>query len=160
LIKEDLMSNRKVYRVKLSADERNELEAVTKGKRGQLKIAAWKVQRANAMLLCDEGELGSAWRDQDIAEACGITTRSLENWRKQAVLEGPLSILEHKKQVSSRHLKIDGEKEAKLTQIACSVPINGKSKWSLRMLADRMVELEIVDSISHETVRRTMKKTF
>ncbi len=65
------MSNRKVYRVKLSADERNELEAVTKGKRGQLKIAAWKVQRANAMLLCDEGELGAAWRDQNIAEACG-----------------------------------------------------------------------------------------
>lgn len=154
------MSNRKIYRVKLSADERRELETVAKGKRGQLKIAAWKVQRANAMLMCDEGEFGPAWRDQDIAEAYGTTTRSLENWRKQAVLEGPLSILERKKQTSSKLLKIDGEKEAKLTQIACSTPINGKSKWSLRMLADRMVELDIVDSVSHETVRRTMKKTF
>jgi hypothetical protein len=159
LIKEDRMSNRKVYRVKLSADERSELEAVAKGKRGQLKIAAWKVQRANAILMCDEGPFGPGWRDQDIAKAYGTTTRSLENWRKQAVLEGPLSILERKKPVSSKALKIDGEKEARLTQIACSVPVHGKSKWSLRMLADRMVELEIVDSVSHETVRRTMKKT-
>lgn len=153
------MSNRKIYRVKLCADERNEFEKVAKGKRGQLKIAAWKVQRANAMLMCDEGELGPAWRDKDIAEAFSTTTRSLENWRKRAVLEGPLSILERKKPVSTKELKIDGEKEAKLTQIACSPAVNGKSKWSLRMLADRLVELEIVDSVSHETVRRTMKKT-
>ena len=154
------MSNRKIYRVKLSADERNEFEKVAKGKRGQLKIAAWKVQRANAMLMCDEGDSGPAWRDEDIADAFATTTRSLENWRKQAVLEGPLSILERQKQVSTKALKLDGEKEAKLTQIACSKPVHGKSKWSLRMLADRLVELEIVDAVSHETVRRTMKKTF
>jgi hypothetical protein len=153
------MSNRKVYRVKLSADERSELELVAKGKRGQLKIAAWKVQRAKAMLMCDEGELGPAWCDQDTAEAFSTTSRSLENWRKQAVLEGPLSILKRQKRVSTKDLIIDGEKEAKLTQIACSKPVNGKSKWSLRMLADRLVELEVVDSVSHETVRRTMKKT-
>lgn len=154
------MSNRKIYRVKLSADERNEFELVAKGKRGQLKIAAWKVQRAKAMLMCDEGEFGPAWRDEDIAEAFSTTTRSLENWRKQAVLNGPLSVLERQKRVSKKSLIIDGEKEAKLTQIACSKPIHGKSRWSLRMLADRLVELEIVDSVSHETVRRTMKKTF
>ena len=154
------MSNRKIYRVKLSADERRELERVAKGKRGQLKIAAWKVQRANAMLMCDEGELGPAWRDEDIAAAFSTTTRSLENWRKQAVLNGPLSVLQRQKRVSTKALILDGEKEAKLTQIACSKPVNGKSKWSLRMLADRLIELEIVDSISHETVRRTMKKTF
>ncbi len=154
------MSNRKIYRVKLSADERKEFELVAKGKRGQLKIAAWKVQRANAMLMCDEGELGPAWRDEDIAEAYSTTTRSLENWRKQAVLNGPLSVLQREKRVSTKGLILDGEKEAKLTQIACSKPVNGKSKWSLRMLADRLVELEVVDSVSHETVRRTMKKTF
>ena len=153
------MSNRKIYRVKLSADERAKFEQVAKGKRGQLKIAAWKVQRANAMLMCDEGEFGPAWRDQDIAEAFSTTTRSLENWRKQAVLNGPLSILERQKRASTKNLILDGEKEAKLTQIACSKPVNGKSRWSLRMLADRLVELEIVDSVSHETVRRTMKKT-
>ena len=154
------MSNRKVYRVKLSAEERSEFELVAKGKRGQLKIAAWKVQRAKTMLMCDEGEFGPSWCDEDIAEAFSTTTRSIENWRKQAVLDGPLSLLQRQKQVSTKALILDGEKEAKLTQIACSKPVNGKSKWSLRMLADRLVELEIVDSVSHETVRRTMKKTF
>ena len=153
------MSNRKIYRVKLSCDERAQFEEVAKGKRGQLKIAAWKVQRAKAMLMCDEGEHGPAWRDEDIAAAYSTTTRSVENWRKQAVLEGPTSVLIRKKRASRTPI-IDGEKEAKLTQIACSTPINGKSKWSLRMIADRMVELEIVDSVSYETVRRTMKKTF
>ena len=154
------MSNRKIYRVKLSFEERSELEQVAKGKRGKLTIAAWKVQRANAILMCDEGELGPAWCDQDIADAYSTTTRSLENWRKQAVLHGPLSILQRQPSTSTKRLILDGEKEAKLTQIACSKPVNGKSKWSLRMLADRLVELEVVDSVSHETVRRTMKKTF
>jgi hypothetical protein len=143
----------------LSSEERSEFELVAKGKRGQLKIAAWKVQRAKAMLMCDESELGPSWCDEDIAEAFLTTTRSVENWRKQAVLDGPLSLLQRQKQVSTKALIIDGEKEAKLTQIACSKPTGGKSKWSLRMLADRLVELEIVDSVSHETVRRTMKKT-
>ena len=154
------MSNRKIYRVELSSEERSELEQVAKGKRGKLKIAAWKVQRANAILMCDEGELGPAWFDQDIGDGLSTTTRSLENWRKQAVLHGPLSILQRQPSTSTKPLILDGEKEAKLTQIACSQPVNGKSKWSLRMLADRLVELEVVDSISHETVRRTMKKTF
>lgn len=153
------MSNRKLYRVKLSADERSEFELVAKCKRGQLKIAAWKVQRAKAMLMCDESELGPSWCDEDIAAAFSTTTRSLENWRKQAVLDGPLSVLKRQKRTSTKKLIIDGEKEAKLTQIACSKPVNGKSKWSLRMLADRLVELEVVESVSHETVRRTMKKT-
>ena len=154
------MSNRKIYRIKLSLEERSELERVAKGKRGKLKIAAWKVQRAKAILMCDEGELGPAWCDQDIADAFSTTTRSLENWRKQAVLHGPLSILQRQRSTSTKRLILDGEKEAKLTQIACSQPVNGKSKWSLRMLADRLVELEVVGSVSHETVRRTMKKTF
>ncbi len=154
------MSNRKIYRVKLSSGERAKFEEVAKGKRGQLKIAAWKVQRANAMLMCDEGEHGPAWRDEDVAAAYSTTTRSVENWRKQAVLEGPMSVLSRKKRTATKAPIIDGEKEAKLTQIACSTPINGRSRWSLRMLADRMVELEIVESVSHETVRRTMKKTF
>ena len=153
------MSNRKIYRVKLSDEERREFENVAKGKRGQLKIAAWKVQRAKAVLLCDEGEAGPAWPDHRIAEAVGATTRSLENWRKQAVLEGPASLLERKPQTARVEPILDGEAEARLTQIACSTPVDGRSRWSLRMLADRLVTLEIVDSISHETVRRAMKKT-
>ena len=88
------MSNHKVYRIKLTTEERDAFTQVAKGKRGQLKIAAWKVQRANAMLMCDEGDKGPGWTDEKIAEAFGTTTRSLENWRKQAALQGPLSLLE------------------------------------------------------------------
>jgi len=152
-------SNRKIYRVRLSSDERAEFENVAKGKRGRLKIAAWKIQRAKAMLLCDEGESGPAWSDEQVAQAVGATTRSLENWRKQAVSDGPASLLERKTQTPRIQPIFDGEREAKLTQIACSKPIHGRSRWSLRMLADRLVELEIVESVSHETVRRAMKKT-
>lgn len=153
------MSNRKVYRIKLTTEERDTLAQVAKGKRGRLKIAAWKVQRANAMLKCDESEQGPAWTDEKIAEAFGTTTRSLENWRKQAALQGPLSLLERKQRVTPPTPPIlDGEKEARLTKIACSTPPGGRSRWTLQMLADELVALEIVDSISADTVRRVQKK--
>jgi hypothetical protein len=153
------MSNRKVYRVKLTAEERIEFALVAKGKRGKLKIAAWKVQRANAMLMCDEGEDGPAWTDDKIAQAFATTTRSLENWRKQAVLQGPLSLLERKPRATPPTPPIlDGEKEAQLTKIACSTPPNGRSRWTLQMLADELVRLEIVDSVSADTVGRVQKK--
>lgn len=153
------MSNRKVYRVKLSVEERSTFEAVSRGKRGRLKIAAWKIQRANAMLLCDEGEHGPGWADHEISEACKTTTRSLENWRKQAVLHGPLMILERKKRTPPTPAKLDGKKEAQLIKLACSQPVDGNSRWTMQLLADQLVQLNIVDSISRETVRRVMKKT-
>ena len=153
------MSNRKVYRIKLTAEERDTLGQVAKGKRGRLTIAAWKVQRANAMLKCDESEQGPAWTDERIAEAFGTTTRSLENWRKQAALEGPLSLLQRKQRATPPTPPIlDGEKEARLTKIACSTPPDGRSRWTLQMLADELVALEIVDSISADTVGRAQKK--
>jgi len=153
------MSNRKVYRIKLTAEERDTLAQVAKGKRGRLTIAAWKVQRANAMLKCDESEQGPAWTDEKIAEAFGTTTRSLENWRKQAALDGPLSLLERKQRATPPTPPIlDGEKEARLTKIACSTPPGGRSRWTLQMLADELVALEIVDSISADTVGRAQKK--
>ena len=146
----------KKYVVKLTAGERSELELlVRKG-----KAAGWKVQRAHALLRCDQGPDGPAWPDERIAEAYGVTTRSLESWRKQAVERGPLSLLERKPRAASAlTAKLDGEKEARLTALACSRPPKGYARWSLRLLAERLVELEIVDSISHETVRRAMKKT-
>lgn len=154
------MSNRKIYRIKLTDEERVSLTKISKGKRGRMKIAAWKVQRANALLMCDEGEDGPAWPDERIAQAYGTTTRSLENWRKKAVLDGPMSLLERKQRSTPpTAAKLDGAKEAKLTQIACSKPVNGRSKWTLRLLAEQLVILDVVDSISHETVRRAMKKT-
>jgi hypothetical protein len=153
------MSNRKIYRIKLTVEERDTFVQVAKGKRGKLKIAAWKVQRANALLKCDEGENGPAWPDEKIAEAFGTTTRSLENWRKQATLQGPLSLLERKPRAAPPTPPIlDGEKEARLTKIACSTPPDGRSRWTLQMLADELIALEIVESISADTVGRVQKK--
>lgn len=153
------MSNRKVYRIKLTVEERDAFTQVAKGKRGKLKIAAWKVQRANAMLKCDEGEQSPAWSDEKIAEAFGTTTRSLENWRKQAAFQGPLSLMERKQRATPPTPPIlDGDKEARLTKIACSTPPHGRSRWTLQMLADKLVALEIVDSISADTVGRVQKK--
>ncbi len=145
----------KKYVVKLSAEERTTLEQVIR----KGKSAAWKVQRAWALLRCDAGAGGPAWTDAKIAEAHGMTTRSLESWRKRAVEEGPLSLLERKPEDSSRVTpKIRGEQEARLTQLACSTPPPGHARWTLRLLAERLVELEIVESISYETVRRALKK--
>lgn len=153
------MSNRKIYRIKLTVEERDRFTQVAKGKRGKLKIAAWKVQRANAMLKCDESEYGPSWPDEKVAAAYSTTTRSLENWRKQAALQGPLSLLERKQRETPPTPRIlDGEKEARLTKIACSTPPNGRSRWTLQMLADQLVALEIADSISADTVGRVQKK--
>lgn len=147
---------KKQHRVKLQADERATLEAlVSKG-----KAAKWKLTRAQALLKCDEGEAGPAWCDQLIAEAYGVTTRSIENWRKQAVFQGPLSLLSRKPQSKPPNPpKFDGEKEARLVALACSQPPSGQARWSLRLLAEQAVVLEIVESVSHETVRQVLKKT-
>src|SRR5579862_4020351 len=153
------MSNRKVYRIKLTVEEREALTQIAKGNRGQLKIAVWKVQRANALLMCDEGEEGPAWSDESIAQAFATTTRSLENWRRQAALQGPLSLLERKERATPPTAPIlDGDKEARLTKIACSTPPNGRSRWTLQMLADELVALEVVESISADTIGRVLKK--
>ena len=97
----------KKYVLKLMAEERVELEQLVK--RG--KAAAWKVQRAQALLQCDQGQGGPAWADEQVAQAYGCTTRSVESWRKQAVERGPLSLLERKPRTTPIH-KLDGEKEA------------------------------------------------
>ena len=144
----------KKYVLKLMAEERVELVQVVR--RG--KAAAWKVQRAQALLQCDQGQGGPAWADEQVAQAYGCTTRSVESWRKQAVERGPLSLLERKPRTTPIH-KLDGEKEARLVQLACSQAPKGHARWTLRLLSERLVELAIVDSISYETVRRAMKKT-
>src|ERR1700730_8410484 len=131
----------KKYVLKLGADERATLmQVIRKG-----KSAAWKVQRAQALLKCDAGPDGPAWTDAKVAAAYGVTTRSLESWRKRAVEEGPLSLLERKPEDSPRVTpKIRGEQEARLTQLACSAAPPGHARWTLRLLANRLVELEIV----------------
>lgn len=146
----------KRYVVKLTSAERIELEALLqKG-----KAARWKLQRAQALLKCDQGRTGPSWTDARIVDAYGGTTRSLESWRKQAVLQGPLSLLERQARATPPHAPVlDGEKHARLTTLACSKPPKGRARWTLRLLADRLVELQIVASISHECVRQALKKT-
>lgn len=146
----------KRYVIELLPEERDELEALVR--RG--KAAARKLTRARALLLSDAGAGGPGWIDADIAEALGITTRCIEMLRKRAVERGPLAAIERKPQVRpSVPRKFDGESEAKLIALACSEPPAGHKRWSLRLLADKLVELNVFESVSHERVRQVMKKT-
>jgi hypothetical protein len=145
----------KKYILRLTADERADLERLVR--RGH--VAGWKIQRAQALVHCDQGPDGPGWTDERVAEAYGITTRSLESWRKRAVEAGPMALLERKARLApAASLKLDGEKHARLTALACSEPPDGLARWSLRLLAGRLVELEVVEAVSHETVRRSLKR--
>lgn len=143
----------KKYVVKLTAEERANFEALIRCG----KAAGWKIQRAQAVLKFDQGLAGPGWSDSRTAEAFSCTVRSLENWRKQAVERGPASLLERQSQMP-RLGKLDGEQQARLTKLACSRAPTGRARWSLRLLAERVVELEIVEAVSHETIRRALKK--
>ena len=94
-----------------------------------------------------------------MAEALEVTERSLQSWRKRAVLEGPVAALSRRRLRVPVPRKVDGRLEAQMTRLACSTPPEGRSRWTLRLLADKVVELELVASLSHETVRQTLKKT-
>ncbi len=147
-------SNRK-YIVRLSAQERGQLKKlVSTG-----NAAAHRITRARILMLADEGPEGRAWIDEDVAQAVDVTVRTVENIRKRFVNEGLEAAVNRKRQVRpSRARLLDGRQEAKLVALCCSAPPEGRSRWTLRLLADQIVALEIVDSISHETVRQTLKK--
>ena len=144
----------KKYIIRLTAEERTELEAMVK----KGKAAAYKIKHANILLAADVN--GPAWPDQQIAEAFCCHPRSVENVRRRLVLDGLGAALERKKQTQPSHPpKLDGQGEARLIALACSPPPQGQDRWTLKLLAERLVELEVVDSISDQTVRRTLKKT-
>lgn len=146
----------KRYVVKLDKDERQQLSQLVKTE----NVAAKKRTHAQIFLLADAGKRGPAWTDEAIAEACLVTVQTVENIRKRLVLEGLESALNRKKQVRPSRLKIlDGEKEAKVIATCCGSAPSGRNRWTLRLLTQRVVELNIVDSVSHETVRRCLKKT-
>ena len=147
---------RKLYLVKLDKDERKELQDLVKKE----KVAAKKRNHAQVLLLADCGRRGPGWKDQAIAEACQVTVQTVENIRKRLVMEGLESALNRKKQARpSRQKILDGEREAKVVATCCGSAPPGRARWTLRLLAERVVELEIVESVSHETVRRCLKKT-
>jgi len=146
----------KRYVVGLTDEERTQLKQLLAKKR----LAAQKRKRAQILLKADASEDGPGWVDTRIAEAFDVTVASVENVRKRCVLEGLDAAIQRKKQCRpSRRRVLDGEKEARLVALCCGKVPAGRGRWTLRMLADELVELNIVDTISHETVRGVLKKT-
>ena len=146
----------KKYMVELSLEERNCLrELVSKG-----KAQARKILHAQILLKADESEGGPRWSDERIVEAFPVTIRTVERIRQRCVEEGVEDALVRRQNPSGVHRrKLDGKGEAYLCQLACSQPPKGRERWSIRLLRDRLIELRIVDDISRETVRTTLKKT-
>jgi len=144
------------YVVELTSEERKELsELVSKG-----KAAARKITHARVLLQANESENGPAWTDKQISGAFGIHINTIHSIRRRFVEQGLQAALERKKQdTPSRKRIVDGEVEAHLIALRCGDPPEGKNQWNLRLLADKLVTLEIVPSISHETVRQALKKT-
>ncbi len=145
----------KTYRVALTDDERAGLLALVKKGRA----AARKLTRARVLLKADEGPDGPAWTDEAIATALDVSAGTVERLRKRAVLEGALAATEARPSKALPRRKLDGRQEAQLLALSCSAPPEGREGWSLRLLAEQMVELEYVDVVSYETVRRVLKKT-
>ncbi|MCA9508635.1 MAG: helix-turn-helix domain-containing protein [Myxococcales bacterium] len=143
----------KKYIVRLSEEERSILKEVIK----KLKGTSQRVRRAQILLKADAH--GPNWADQKIAEAFDCRRQTVENIRESLVTNGFEIALDGKKrQTPPRKKLLDGDGEAKLIAMRLGSPPDGFGSWSLRLLADKIVELEIVDSISYETVRRTLKK--
>lgn len=146
----------KKYVVELTSEERKQLEGLIK----KGKVAGYKIRHAQMLLKADQGKEGPGWPDQQIAEAFGAHLTTVESLRKRLVEQGLDAALQRKKQACpSRERKLDGDGEARLIALACSAPPEGRNEWTLRLLADRLVELSVVESISHMTVSRTLKKT-
>lgn len=145
----------KFYRVTLLEAERQELQAlVSKG-----RAAARKLTRARILLLADQAEGGPAKQDAEIVDALGCGRATVERVRKQFIEEGLEATLNPKPTTRTYERRLDGKAEAHLVAIACGAPPEGRARWTLRLLADRMVGLGQVESLSYETVRQTLKKT-
>ena len=144
------------YRVTLTKEERKELETMTR--RG--KTHARRFIHARALLLCDAGADGPAWNVADVATALGVTSRSIEHLKKRFVEDGFEAALERKpREKPPREVTFDGAFEARLIALACSDAPEGRRRWTVRLLADKAVELSFAESVSHMTVQRVLKKT-
>jgi transposase len=143
----------KKYIVRLTDGERQTLGEIV----AKFKGSSQKVRRAQVLLKADAD--GPSWTDAKIADAFGCRTKTVENIRERFVTEGFDVTLHGKPQVEPRPKLLDGEQEAKVIAMRLGPPPAGIANWTLRLLAEQVVALEIVESISHETVRRTLKKT-
>lgn len=146
----------KKYIVELSNEERKILNKLITSGRGPARMFT----RARILLKADQSSGGPMWPDEKISEAFDVTVQTVERVRRQLVEEGfdaVLSRREYKQTVSRK--KVDGKVEAYLIALSCSEPPEGRARWTLRLLADKIVELGYVESISHEAIRQTLKKT-
>jgi transposase len=142
------MAMKNLHIVRLKGDERDELiQYLRKG-----QSSARSQTRARILLLSDEGR-----EDDEIVETLKVSKSTVSRIRKR-YCEGGLDYASHEKPRSGAPLKMDGRVEAQLTLLACSEPPEGRSRWTVRLLADRLVEMEVVDSISHMSVQRLLKK--
>ncbi len=146
---------KKKYHVRLSSEERAELETIVR----KGKASAQRQSHARILLLADLHGPEGGWSDSQIARAAQTSIPTIERVRRVCVEHGLPRALERKDPDRQYERKLDGKAEARLIALSCGEPPRGYARWSLRLLADRLVELEIVEEISHETVRRTLKKT-
>lgn len=147
--------SKKTHRVELSTEQRSRLlEWVGRGER-----PARQQRRARVLLKADEGPEGPAWSDARIGEAFELSKGGVAGIRRRFCRRGLEGTVKRKSPDREYERKLGGEKEAELIRLACSEAPEGRSEWSLRLLSDKMVELGVVEALSHETVRRTLKKT-
>jgi len=144
----------KRYIVELTSEERKQLQQLVK----KGNVAGYKIRHAQMLLKADQGNKGPCWPDAQVAEVFAAHVTTVERLRKRFIEQGLEAALERNKR-NNYARKLDGDAEAHLIAIACSDPPAGRSEWSLRLLANRLVELSVVDSISYMTVSRTFKKT-
>jgi transposase len=142
------------YRVILTPEERDQLTQMTTTG----KAAAAKLRHARILLKADASALGPGCLDEEIACACEVSLSTIARVRKTFVEQGLTAALERRRPMGRQYRKLDGAQEAQLIAVACSVPPEGQARWTLKLLADRLVELEVVEAVSAETVRRTLKK--
>ena len=144
------------YRVTLTEQERQELETLTK----TAKTNAKRFLYARSLLLCDAGPQGPAWTVADTAEAMGVTPRTIEHLKKRFVEEGLAAALDRRQpEKPPRGVTFDGAFEARLIALACSETPEGRRRWTVRLLAEKAVELKLAQSVSHMTIQRLLKKT-
>ena len=142
------------YKVTLTQEERRQLEALTR----HGKTAASKFIHARALLLCDAGAHGSPWKVAAVAEALGISARTIEHLKARFVEEGIEAALTRKPAVKAPKLTFDGAFDARLTALACSPAPAGRARWTVRLLAEKVVELKIAPSVSTTSIHRALKK--
>ena len=146
----------KKYKVTLTAEERQHLSALI----AVGKAAAMKLAHARILLKADAADGGPAWPDERIAQSVEVGVATVERVRQRFVEQGLEAALVRKKQDRpSRERKRDGRAEARLIALACSAPPEGRTEWTMQLLADKLVELRVVEAVSDETVRRALKKT-